>query len=367
MADQSRSYARFSPAQRLEHLTLLITFSALALTGLPQKYASHDWAKTMIEAMGGIESIRIVHRVMATWLLAEAIYHGGVLSHKIYVSGQRLTMIPGLRDIRDVWDFARHNLGLSRRHPRMPRYNFGEKAEYLAVVWGTLVMALTGFMMWNPIAITKVLPGAWIPAARAAHGAEAVLAVLSILLWHMYNVHIRHFNRAMFTGRLAREQMAEEHAEELDEIEQGREPFEIPAEIIARRRRVFWPYAIVMTIILVAGLIYFVSFEQSAITTVPRLSAAGDTAVNVNPDVGNAEQGAAQWVQVGCDQCHGAMAEGEVGLSSFPIAGTSLSFEAFVVSMRRGPADMPAYGPDQLDDQALADLWVWLTSLESSQ
>jgi hypothetical protein len=61
------------------------------------------------------------------------------------------------------------------------------------------------------------------------------------------------------------------------------------------------------------------------------------------------------------------MAEGKVGLSSFPIAGTSLSFEAFVVSMRRGPADMPAYGPDQLDDQALADLWVWLTSLESSQ
>jgi len=56
----------------------------------------------------------------------------------------------------------------------MGRFTFEEKAEYWALVWGTVIMALTGFMMWNPIATAKFLPGEVYPAAKAAHGAEAV-------------------------------------------------------------------------------------------------------------------------------------------------------------------------------------------------
>jgi cytochrome b subunit of formate dehydrogenase len=52
----------------------------------------------------------------------------------------------------------------------MGRYNFGEKVEYWAVIRGTVVMVLTGFMLWNPIATTSLLPGAFIPAAKAARG-----------------------------------------------------------------------------------------------------------------------------------------------------------------------------------------------------
>ena len=63
-------------------------------------------------------------------------------------------------------------------------------------------MALTGFMMWNPLATIKVLPGEFIPAAKTAHGAEAVLAVLAIIVWHMYGVHVKRFNKSMWTGKL---------------------------------------------------------------------------------------------------------------------------------------------------------------------
>ena len=76
-------------------MILLVTFIGLALTGLPQKYASEPWAQSMIVALGGIESARIIHRFLATLLMAEAIYHGGVLSYKLFVLGQRATMIPG--------------------------------------------------------------------------------------------------------------------------------------------------------------------------------------------------------------------------------------------------------------------------------
>lgn len=359
--DKQQEFVRFSAAQRFEHILVVVTFTVLGLTGIPQRYAGHAWAQTMLEWMGGIESVRIVHRIMATILMLECIYHGGVLSYEIFVLGKRLDMIPGLKDMYDAIGTVLHNLGLRKAPPKMPRFNFGEKAEYLAMVWGTLVMVLTGFMLWNPIATARLLPGAWIPAAKAAHSAEALLAVVSIVVWHMYNVHIKHFNKSMFTGKITRHEMEKEHGAELEDIEAGRLPVPPPAEIIEQRKRVFWPYAVVMTVILVAGLFLFISFEQSAIDTVPRLSAAGD-AVDVDPNIGMAERGAALWFETGCDVCHGADARGTMG-ASFPIAGTSISFEAFANSVRRGPAEMPAFSSNELGDEDLAHLWVWLTSL----
>ncbi len=360
---QRKEYRRFSAAQRFEHIVLLVTFTGLALTGLPQKYAAEAWAQWMISVMGGIESVRIVHRVLATLLMMEAIYHGGVISYKLFVLGRRAVMMPTWRDARDVRDWVFYNLGLKAEHPRLPRYNFGEKAEYLAVVWGTVVMIITGFMMWNPIAAARFLPGAWIPAARAAHGAEAVLAVLAILTWHTYNVHLKHFNRSMFTGRLTREEMLEEHAEELEAIERGEKPRELPPEIIERRKRRFWPYATVMTILLLSGLFWFTTFEESAITTVPRQRLAVDAPIAVSADAGDPAQGEALWTELPCQGCHGEQAQGSDLLLGVPLAGTSLDFETFVRTVRRGPADMPAFGPSQVSDQTLAHLWAWLRTL----
>lgn len=136
-------------------------------------------------------------------------------------------------------------------------------------MWGLVVMALTGFMLWNPIATTRWLPGEVVPAAKAAHGAEAVLAVLAIMLWHFYHVHIRHWNASMFTGHLTREEMEEEHALELEKIEQGQVGPEVSPEERKRRLRVFIPVASVLSLVLLYGVFRFVTFEQTAITTLP--------------------------------------------------------------------------------------------------
>lgn len=354
---EKKQYQRFSATQRFEHMVLLVTFIGLALTGLPQKYASESWGQSLLAVLGGIESARIIHRFLATLLMAEAIFHGGVLGYKIFVLGQRATMIPGVRDIRDALNWIAFNLGLRNDHPHLPRYNFGEKAEYLAVVWGTVIMVVTGFMMWNPIATSTVLPGAVIPAARTAHGAEALLAVLSILIWHMYNVHIKRFNRSMFTGKLSREAMAEEHAEELHALEIGEQPPPVPVEIINRRKRRFWPYAVVMTALLTGGLIFFISFETSAITTVPRRNVE-EFAPQVKPESGDAAVGGALWPTLRCARCHGADARGGPDVPA--VVNTDLTFEAFYQLVRTGRDQMPAFGPGELPDAYLLHLWTWL-------
>ena len=130
-------------------------------------------------------------------------------------------------------------------------------------------MAVTGFMMWNPISTTRFLPGQVIPAAKAAHGYEAILAALAIIIWHMYHVHVRRFNRSMFTGHLKEDEMLEEHPLELADIKAGLAERPVDPKAVARRLRVFVPIYAVAAGLLLAGVYAFVTFEQTAITTLP--------------------------------------------------------------------------------------------------
>ena len=266
---RSETYSRFTVAQRLEHWIMALSFTMLTITGLPQRYALSDWAEWMISTMGGIETVRIIHRIAAVVFMAVLLYHFIVVVYKIYVLRIRLSMLPTFKDVTDLLDSVHYQLGITQLHPKFPRYNFAEKMEYWAVIWGAIIMAATGFMLWNPIATTRFLPGEFVPAAKAAHSAEALLAFLAIIIWHVYWVHFKTFNRAMFTGKLTRQQMLAEHAVELTEIEAGPIPASPAAEIQHQRERIFLPVASVISVVGIFGLYGFVTLEQTAITTVP--------------------------------------------------------------------------------------------------
>ncbi|GAB4427084.1 MAG: hypothetical protein Kow0031_07030 [Anaerolineae bacterium] len=273
MSQSKKYYLRFSVSQRIEHWLQVFSFTLLAITGLPQKFLGDPWAEAMIAAMGGIELVRIYHRVAAFLMLLGMVYHALYVGYQMFVKRAPLTMLPSWQDAKDFYSVLSYNLGLKGAWPKMPRYNFEEKAEYWAFVWGAVVMALTGFMLWNPIATANFFPGSFIPAAKAAHGGEALLAVLAIIVWHFYGVHLRKFNKSMFTGKLSRDEMAHEHALELEEIDGNGYP-EAPADEVARRRRVFIPVGTIVAILLLGGVYWFVSFEQTAISTVPIAAAA---------------------------------------------------------------------------------------------
>lgn len=262
---------RFRPSVRFEHLILLITFTGLGLTGIPQKYASHAWAEGMISIMGGIETVRIIHRIMATGLMAESIYHIGMIGFKLFVLGEPPYLLPSVKDGKDLVGVMLYNLGFKKEHPEMGRFNFEEKLEYWAVIWGMGIMIITGFMLWNPIATTQLMPGQIIPAAKQAHGQEALLAVIAIVTWHFYNV-LTHNNFSIFTGFIRRKTMEEKHALELAEIDAGESHQPPPKDVIRKRLYVYAPIAFLFAAVLLVGLVWFVSFEQSAITTLPPLA-----------------------------------------------------------------------------------------------
>jgi cytochrome b subunit of formate dehydrogenase len=382
--EHQKEYTRFSLLQRIEHFALLLSFSLLGFTGLPQKYIASPISIAIINAFGGIEGTRLVHRVSATVLMVVSVYHILEVIYKVFVERTEWTMLPLIEDFKHVFQDVMYYLGL-RKHPaHYGRYNYGEKMEYLAVVWGTVVMAITGFMMWNPIATTRYLPGEAVPAAKAAHGGEAVLAVAAIILWHFYNVHIRNLNKSMFTGKMTREEMKHEHPAELAEIESGKKAVLTAPAQLRKRQRVFYPFAAVVALISAVGIYSFVTFEESAISTVPnRETVAVFVPITPTPrptptltptPIPGQEAAAESWdgkygelFRLRCSTCHGLTSVGGLSLADYQKALDGGNSGAAIVPGnpdRSKLVEIQTAGnhPGQLTPEELEQVIDWINS-----
>jgi len=261
-------YQRFTLSDRLEHWVQVVAFTGLAITGLVQFAAESTFPRSIISTLGGINNTRYIHRSFGVVVLVATAYHLGTAGYRFYVKRIGGQMLPGLDDGRAAAHSVMFNLGLRSEPPRESKFTFAEKLEYWSIIWGTILMSVTGLMMWNPIATTKIFPGEFIPAAKAAHGGEAILAVLAILVWHAYFVHFSHFNRSMVKGYLTEPEMHHEHRAELDRILAGETTPPIPPETLRKRRRRFFPVYAAVVLLGAAAVFVFLAYQEVAIETV---------------------------------------------------------------------------------------------------
>lgn len=219
---EPQTLTRFVLAQRLEHILLMISFSMLCLTGLPQKFATAGWAQWIMAALGGIATVRMLHHFSAVMFCFEAVYHVVVTAYELlFVRPRRLAMLPGLRDVAEGLHSVAYLAGLRPDAPRAGRYDFKQKVEYWAMIWGTISMGVTGLVLLFPVLVTRYIPGVLVPVAKTIHGYEAILAFLAIITWHLYNAHLASgvfpLDTSIFTGKISRERMLAEHPLEYEE------------------------------------------------------------------------------------------------------------------------------------------------------
>ncbi len=215
-------YQRWNIQHRIQHLMLMISFGGLVLTGFPLKFAESPISKILMFFMGGVHGAGLIHRLCGVLLIFMSIYHVMFLIAS-FMKGQRSdAMLPRVRDFKDVYDNFAYFFGF-KKSPKFARYNYLEKFEYFAVVWGNSVMILTGLVLWFPVFAQKALPEWAFPVSLLLHDYEALLAALAIILWHLFNVHIHPAtypqNPVWLTGKLNRAMMEHHHGEELAELE----------------------------------------------------------------------------------------------------------------------------------------------------
>lgn len=197
-----RTLPRFTVGQRWEHSLLLISVVVLLLTGLPQKYRATTWSQQILTTPDRLYALQNIHRIAAVVLTLLVLYH---LGHALYLIGKRRlsgNMLPSLQDVRDAFQMGRYLLFLTNRKPKFGKYNFEQKFTYWFLFFSIGIMVVSGFILWFPIAITRILPGEIIPSAKLAHSTEAIVTLVFIVIWHFYHVHLERLNLSIFTGWL---------------------------------------------------------------------------------------------------------------------------------------------------------------------
>jgi cytochrome b subunit of formate dehydrogenase len=197
---------------RLQHATLLTSFILLVLTGFALKFPD-SWFASMLSL--GESKRHLLHRIAAVVLMGVSVYH--VFDVALSRAGRQLVrdLFPRLDDVRGAWQNVCYYLGLTSRKPEFARFNYAEKAEYWALVWGMIVMAVTGVMLWAKVLVGNHMPRWWLDAATAIHFYEAVLATLAIVVWHFYQVFfdpdVYPMNWAWWDGKMTLHHYRDEH------------------------------------------------------------------------------------------------------------------------------------------------------------
>jgi formate dehydrogenase gamma subunit len=217
------AFTRFALSQRIEHSLFAISFTILCVTGLPQRFFDAPWAQGLIALMGGLDTVRFLHHLFGIMLLFQGAYHVIVSAYELLFARSKPTaMFPRPQDVKDALRQVAHLAGMKVERPRFGRYDFRHKVEYWSVVWGTLLMGVTGLILLFPIVTTRFLPGLIVTASRVAHSYEALLASLAVALWHVYNAHLAAesfpMDKSIFTGEISAEKMRQEHPLEYQQL-----------------------------------------------------------------------------------------------------------------------------------------------------
>jgi cytochrome b subunit of formate dehydrogenase len=220
-----RLYLRMSLGERIQHGLLLVSFTMLVLTGFALKFPDAWWVVPIRDISPVMFELRgILHRIAGVVMVVASLYHLWYIF--VVPRGKQLLrdMLPDRSDLTDVFGVLKYNSGLSSAKPKFGRFSYVEKAEYWALIWGTIVMAATGFILWFDNTFIGLLTKLGWDVARTIHYYEAWLATLAIIVWHFYfvifNPETYPLNLAFWKGTLTEEEMLEEHPLELEQLRQ---------------------------------------------------------------------------------------------------------------------------------------------------
>lgn len=187
---------RFTTTQMWLHVSIVLSFLLLAVTGLPLKFAAAPWAPGLMRALGGADVAAWLHRFAAVITFGYFAVHIAMLFRDVVLKKQKgyfwgwKSMTPNLKDLQDLIANLKYFLYLGPR-PALDRWAYWEKFDYLAVFWGVAMIGVSGLVLWFPGFFTQFLPGWALNAAYIIHSDEALLATGFIFLFHFFHTHLR--------------------------------------------------------------------------------------------------------------------------------------------------------------------------------
>jgi cytochrome b subunit of formate dehydrogenase len=196
---------RMTRTLRWQHGLVMLSFPVLAYSGFALTYPESWWAAPFLRWEVGLGARGLVHRAAALVLVGALGWHIAQLARSSALRACLAGLWPSWRDAAALLRSLAYYLHLRSSPPHGGKFSYIEKIEYWAFLWGTVLMALTGGLLWFENLSLHLLPAWVLEIATAIHFYEAILAILSILVWHLYWVifdpHVYPMDWSWWTGR----------------------------------------------------------------------------------------------------------------------------------------------------------------------
>ena len=187
-ADAKPTRIRMLLGFRIAHVSLMISFFVLVWTGFALKYPESWWASPLLAFEGSFGFRGWLHRAAAIVMIGAFVWHLVHVMVDRRARGCIMKMLPTMHDVTEFRQRIQWMLGFRKEPPKCPTLGYPEKMEYIALMWGTVVMVITGFALWFENWTLRIFPS-WIEdVATVIHFYEAILATLAIIVWHLYFV-----------------------------------------------------------------------------------------------------------------------------------------------------------------------------------
>ncbi len=234
---RERGVVRFDRRQIFQHAGLALSFIVLVLTGFALRNPDVWWVKYSGIALLSEPARGTIHRVAGIVMILTSIYHMWYVTAVRRGRAEIRAMAPSFQDIKDFGANIAFHTWRRRDRAGFPQYDYTQKAEYWAVVWGTVVMVITGFVLWFPTWATGWAPAWIVSISETVHYYEALLATLAIIVWHfffvMFHPDVYPMSFIWLTGKMPEHEVQKVHGrwyeEEVADMLDGLDSGEITA------------------------------------------------------------------------------------------------------------------------------------------
>ena len=204
-----------------QHTLTMVSFIALAISGFALRFSDSWLAEFFFGWESGFALRGLIHRISAVVFIITVLWHLIFMLFTTRGKAFLKDMWPNLLDFWQFYERIMYNLGRRETTPQFKRFSYIAKAEYWALVWGTVVMIITGIFLWFDNYFSLFLPKGFLDVSLVIHYWEAWLATLAIGVWHLYstlfNPHVYPMNTSWLTGKMPEDMYKREHPEHLEE------------------------------------------------------------------------------------------------------------------------------------------------------
>jgi cytochrome b subunit of formate dehydrogenase len=205
--DSTLAFVRLNTHERLQHMIFIVCFVLLVITGFTLRLPD-TWMRRLAATPFSYEVRSNLHRGAGIALIIVSLIH--IYYLVLFKEGRAWVRDIFLRprDLREAVQTVAYNLRLRKE---LPRYDW-------ALIVGNTLMSITGLMLvfeylWGQLALD---------IAGLIHRMEAILACLALIVWHMYEVHLRPskfpHSAVWWHGLMTEEEMREEHPAHLERL-----------------------------------------------------------------------------------------------------------------------------------------------------